>query len=128
MTTDSCLDQITVRGTHSLRRDTEKIINESLPTTSTQQNYFPKPTPHTQNPSSVSPQIPSYDADYIFTSKFPAELNISALSDHHIKGEALGNLQKIISDTIIPSSWTRIHRKMGSPSHGSLKSTEWALL
>ncbi|MBW0574919.1 hypothetical protein O181_114634 [Austropuccinia psidii MF-1] len=128
MTTNSCLDQITLRGTHSLRRKTERIINESIPTTSTKQNYFPIPTPHTQNPSSVSAQIPSYDAYYIPTSKFPAELNISALSDHHIKGEALGNPQQIITDTIIPSSWTRLHRKMGSPSHGSLKSTEWALL
>ncbi|MBW0493409.1 hypothetical protein O181_033124 [Austropuccinia psidii MF-1] len=51
----------------------------------------------------------------------PSELDISALSDFQIKG-------KIISDTIIPSSWTRVPRKMGSPSHHSLKDAEWALL
>ncbi|MBW0473494.1 hypothetical protein O181_013209 [Austropuccinia psidii MF-1] len=71
---------------------------------------------------------PLFDADYIPTSKFPSELDISALSGHQIKGEALEHLQKIISDTIIPSSWTRVPRKMGSPSHGSLKATEWALV
>ncbi|MBW0518680.1 hypothetical protein O181_058395 [Austropuccinia psidii MF-1] len=81
------------------------------------------PTPHTQHPSSGSAEIPSFNADYI-----PSKLDISALSDHQIKGEALAHLQKIISDTIIPSSWTRVPRKMGSPSHGSFKSTEWALL
>ncbi|MBW0589659.1 hypothetical protein O181_129374 [Austropuccinia psidii MF-1] len=61
--------------------------------------------------------------DYI-----PSELDISALSDHQIKGEALKHLQQIISDTIIPSSWTRLPQKMGSPSHGSLKAAEWAVL
>ncbi|MBW0576422.1 hypothetical protein O181_116137 [Austropuccinia psidii MF-1] len=81
------------------------------------------PTPHTQHPSSGSVEISSFDADYI-----PSELDISALSDHQIKGAALEHLQQIISDTIIPSSWTRVPRKMGSPSHGSLKAAEWALL
>ncbi|MBW0530200.1 hypothetical protein O181_069915, partial [Austropuccinia psidii MF-1] len=51
-----------------------------------------------------------------------------ALSAHQIKGEALEHLRQIISDTIIPLSWTRVPRKMGSPSHGSLKADEWALL
>ncbi|MBW0560120.1 hypothetical protein O181_099835 [Austropuccinia psidii MF-1] len=82
------------------------------------------PTPHTQHPSSGSAEIPSFYADYIPTS----ELYISSLSDHQIKVEALEYLRQIISDTIIPSSWTRVHHKMGSPSHGSLKATEWALL
>ncbi|MBW0552300.1 hypothetical protein O181_092015 [Austropuccinia psidii MF-1] len=77
------------------------------------------PTPHTQHPSSGSVEIPSFDADYI-----PSELDISALSDHRIKGGALENLQQIISHTIIPSSWTRVPHKMGSPSHGSLKAAE----
>ncbi|MBW0556615.1 hypothetical protein O181_096330 [Austropuccinia psidii MF-1] len=81
------------------------------------------PTPHMQHPSSGSAEIPSFDSDYI-----PSELDISALSDHQIKGEALENLQQIISDTIISSSWTRVARKMGSPFNGSLKATEWALL
>ncbi|MBW0574011.1 hypothetical protein O181_113726, partial [Austropuccinia psidii MF-1] len=81
------------------------------------------PTPHTQHPSSGSAEIPSFDADYI-----PSELDISALSDYRIKGEALEHLQKIISDTIIPLSWTRVPHKMGFPSNGSLKATEWALL
>ncbi|MBW0526975.1 hypothetical protein O181_066690 [Austropuccinia psidii MF-1] len=36
MSSDSSLDQITLREARSLRRDTAKIINESLPTTSTQ--------------------------------------------------------------------------------------------
>ncbi|MBW0593173.1 hypothetical protein O181_132888 [Austropuccinia psidii MF-1] len=81
------------------------------------------PTPHTQHPSSGSAEIPSFDADYI-----PSELDISALSDHQIKGEDLEYLQQIISDTIIPWSWTRVPHKMGSPSHGSLKAAEWALL
>ncbi|MBW0521747.1 hypothetical protein O181_061462 [Austropuccinia psidii MF-1] len=70
-----------------------------------------------------SAEIPSFDADYI-----PSELDISALSDHKLKGEALEHLQQIISDTIIPSSWTRVPHKMGSPSHGSLNAAEWALL
>ncbi|MBW0511970.1 hypothetical protein O181_051685 [Austropuccinia psidii MF-1] len=112
----------------SPRGGTAKIINESLPTTSTPQNYFPLPKPHIKNPSSGSAEIPSFDGDYIPTSKFPSEFNIRALSDHQIKGEALEHLQQIISDTIIPSSCTGIPRKMGSPSHGSLKSAEWALL
>ncbi|MBW0542833.1 hypothetical protein O181_082548 [Austropuccinia psidii MF-1] len=81
------------------------------------------PTPHMQHPSSGSVEIPSFHADYI-----PSELDISALSDHQIKGEALENLQQIISDSIIPSSWTRVPCKMGSASHGSLKEAEWALL
>ncbi|MBW0463008.1 hypothetical protein O181_002723 [Austropuccinia psidii MF-1] len=123
MTSNSSHDQITLREACSLRREAEKIINESLPTTSTQKNYLPISTPHIQHPSSGSAEIPSFDADYI-----PSELNIIALSDHQIKGEALENLQQIISDTIIPSSWTRVPRKMGSPSHSSLNATEWALL
>ncbi|MBW0589524.1 hypothetical protein O181_129239 [Austropuccinia psidii MF-1] len=81
------------------------------------------PTPHMQHPSSGSVEITSFDVDYI-----PSELDISALSDHQIKGEALEHLRQIISDTMIPSSWTRLPHKMGSPSHGSLKATEWALL
>ncbi|MBW0468176.1 hypothetical protein O181_007891 [Austropuccinia psidii MF-1] len=128
MTTNSSLHPITLREAHSLRRDAAKIINESLPTTLTQINDFPIPTPHTQHPSSCSVEIPSFDADSIPTSKIPSELDISALSDHQIKGEALENLQQIISDTIIPSSWKIVPHKMGSPSHGSLKAAEWALL
>ncbi|MBW0567867.1 hypothetical protein O181_107582 [Austropuccinia psidii MF-1] len=124
MTSNSSLDKITLREAHPLRRDTEKIINKSLPTTSTQQSYLTMPTPHMQHPSSGSAEIPSFDVDYIPTS----ELDISALSDHHDKGEALEHLRQIISDTIIPSSWTRVPCKMGSPSHGSLKASEWALL
>ncbi|MBW0583426.1 hypothetical protein O181_123141 [Austropuccinia psidii MF-1] len=116
MTSKSSLDQITLREAHSLRRDTAEIINESLPTTSTQQNYLPMPTPHTQHPSSGSAEIPSFDVYYI-----PSELNISTMSDHQIKGKALEHLRQIISDTIIPLSWTRVPCKMGSPSHGSLK-------
>ncbi|MBW0496653.1 hypothetical protein O181_036368 [Austropuccinia psidii MF-1] len=116
MTSNSSLDQITLREACSLRRDTGKRLNESLP------------TPHTQHPSSGSAEIPSFDADYIPTSKIPSDLDISALSDHQIKHEALEHLQKIISDTIIPSSWTRVPCKMGSPSLGSLKAAEWALL
>ncbi|MBW0553714.1 hypothetical protein O181_093429 [Austropuccinia psidii MF-1] len=81
-------------------------------------------TPHTEHPSSGSLEIPSFDADYVPTSEIPSELDITALGDHQIKGEALDHLQKIISETIIPSSWTRVPRKMGSPSHGSLKVTE----
>ncbi|MBW0584016.1 hypothetical protein O181_123731 [Austropuccinia psidii MF-1] len=81
-----------------------------------------------QHPSSGSAEIPSFDADYISTSKIPSELDIRVLSDHQIKGEALEHLQQIISDTIILSSWTRVPRKMGSPSHGSLKYADWALL
>ncbi|MBW0556226.1 hypothetical protein O181_095941 [Austropuccinia psidii MF-1] len=119
MTSNSSIDQITLRKACSLRRDPEKIINESLPTTSTRQNYFPMHKPHTQHPSSGSVEIPSFDADYIPTSKIPSELDISTLTDHQIKGEALENLRQIISDTIIPSSWTRAPHKMGSPSHGS---------
>ncbi|MBW0589893.1 hypothetical protein O181_129608 [Austropuccinia psidii MF-1] len=79
--------------------------------------------PHMQHPSSGSAEILSFDADYI-----PSELDISSLSDHQIKGEALEHLQQIISDTTIPSSWRRVPWKMGSPSHGSLKAAEWALL
>ncbi|MBW0567055.1 hypothetical protein O181_106770 [Austropuccinia psidii MF-1] len=81
------------------------------------------PTPHMQHPSSGSAEIPSFDSDYI-----PSELDISALSDHQIKGEALEHIQKIKSDTIALSSWTRVPLKMGSPSHGSSKAAEWALL
>ncbi|MBW0502525.1 hypothetical protein O181_042240 [Austropuccinia psidii MF-1] len=128
MTSNSSIDKITLREARSLRRDAAKIMNESLPTTSTQKNYLPIPTPHMQHPSSGSVEIPSFDVDYIPTSEIPSELNISALSDHQIKGAALEHLQKIISDTIIPLSWTRVPHKMGSPSDGSLKAAEWALL
>ncbi|MBW0509561.1 hypothetical protein O181_049276 [Austropuccinia psidii MF-1] len=86
------------------------------------------PTPHTQHLFSGSAEIPSFDADYIPTSEIPTELDISVLSDHQVKGGALEHLQQIISDTIIPLSWTIVPRKMGSPSHGSLKAAEWALL
>ncbi|MBW0563520.1 hypothetical protein O181_103235 [Austropuccinia psidii MF-1] len=81
-----------------------------------------------QHPSSGSAEIPSFDPDYIPTSSIPSELDISALSDHQIKGKALEHLQQIISDTIIPFSWKRVPHKMCSPSHGSLKAAEWALL
>ncbi|MBW0491132.1 hypothetical protein O181_030847 [Austropuccinia psidii MF-1] len=87
MNSNSSLDRIALREARSLTRYTAKIINESLSTTSTQQNYFPIPTPHTQHPSSGSLEIPSFDADYI-----PSGFNIGALSDHQIKGEALENL------------------------------------
>ncbi|MBW0534060.1 hypothetical protein O181_073775 [Austropuccinia psidii MF-1] len=76
-----------------------------------------------QHPSSASAEIPSVDAYYI-----PSELDISALINHQIKGEALEHLRQIISDTIIHLSWTRVPHKMGPPSHGSLKAAEWALL
>ncbi|MBW0480940.1 hypothetical protein O181_020655 [Austropuccinia psidii MF-1] len=76
-----------------------------------------------ERPAPGSVDIASFDADYI-----PAELDISALSDHQIKGEALEHLQQIIPDTTIPSSWTRVPHKMGSPSHGSLKAADWVLL
>ncbi|MBW0530455.1 hypothetical protein O181_070170 [Austropuccinia psidii MF-1] len=75
MTSNSSLDKITLREARSLRIDAAKIINESLPTTYTQKNYLPIPTPHTQHPSSGSAEIPLFDADYI-----PFELDISALS------------------------------------------------
>ncbi|MBW0508677.1 hypothetical protein O181_048392 [Austropuccinia psidii MF-1] len=104
MTSNSSLDQITLREPRSLRRDAAKIINESLPTTSTQQKYIPIPTPHTQHLSSGSVEIPSFDADYIHTSKICSGLDISALSDYQINGEALEHLRQIIPDTIIPSS------------------------
>ncbi|MBW0534530.1 hypothetical protein O181_074245 [Austropuccinia psidii MF-1] len=84
MTSNISLDQIPLREAFSLRTEAAKIINESLPTTSTGQNYFPMPTPHGQHPSSGSVEIPSFDVDY-----FPSELDISELSDHQIKGEAL---------------------------------------
>ncbi|MBW0538041.1 hypothetical protein O181_077756 [Austropuccinia psidii MF-1] len=128
MTSKSSLDKITLREARSMRRDTAKIIHESLPTTSTQKTYLPMPTPHAQHPSNGSGEIPSFDADYIPTSQIPSELDISALSDHQIKGKALEHLQQIISNTIIPSSWTRVPCKMGSPSHGSLEAAEWAVL
>ncbi|MBW0532207.1 hypothetical protein O181_071922 [Austropuccinia psidii MF-1] len=128
MTSNSSLDKITLREACSLRREAAKIRNESLPTTSTQKNFLPMLTPHTQHPSSGSVEIPSFDANYIPTSDIPSELDISALSDHQIKGEALEHLLQIISDTIIPLSWTRVPCKMGSPSHGILKAAEWALL
>ncbi|MBW0574640.1 hypothetical protein O181_114355 [Austropuccinia psidii MF-1] len=86
------------------------------------------PTPNMQHPSSGCVEIPSFDADYIPASEICSELDISALSDHQIKGEALEHLRQIISDTIITPSWTRVPRKMGSPSHGSLKAAEWTLL
>ncbi|MBW0552939.1 hypothetical protein O181_092654 [Austropuccinia psidii MF-1] len=92
ITSNSSLDKITFTEARSLRKDTAKIINESLPTTLTQKNYLPMPTPHTKHPSSGSVEIPSFDADYIPTSEIPSELDISALSDHQIKGEALEQL------------------------------------
>ncbi|MBW0537398.1 hypothetical protein O181_077113 [Austropuccinia psidii MF-1] len=123
MTSNSFPEQIRLTETRSLRRDAEKIINESLPATSTQRNYPAMPTPHMQHPSSGFVGILSFDADSIPTSKIPSKLDISALSDHQIKGEALENLSQIISDTIIPSSWKRVPHKMSSPSLGSLKDT-----
>ncbi|MBW0489380.1 hypothetical protein O181_029095 [Austropuccinia psidii MF-1] len=118
MTSNSSFDKFTLRESRSLKRYAAKIINESLPTTSTQKNYLSMPTPHTQHPYSGSAEIHSFDADFI-----PSELDISALSDNQIKGEGLEHLQQIISDPIIPSSWTRVRRKMDSPSHDEHKST-----
>ncbi|MBW0486380.1 hypothetical protein O181_026095 [Austropuccinia psidii MF-1] len=99
MTSNRSRYKIKLREACSLRRDAAKIINESLPTTFTQKNYLPMPTPHTQHPSSGSAEIPSFDMDYI-----PTELDITSLSDHQIKGEALEHLRQIISDIIVPSS------------------------
>ncbi|MBW0582041.1 hypothetical protein O181_121756 [Austropuccinia psidii MF-1] len=103
MTSNSSLDQIALREACSMRREAAKIIKESHPTTSTQRNYLPMPTPHTLHPSSGSAEIFSFDADYIPSSEIPSELDISPLSDHQLKGEALEHLQQIISDSIIPS-------------------------
>ncbi|MBW0493885.1 hypothetical protein O181_033600 [Austropuccinia psidii MF-1] len=93
LTSNSSLDQITSREALSLRRDTTKIMIESIPTTSTQQKDFTMPTPNMQHPSSGSMEIPSFDVNYIPTSEFPSELDISALSDHKIKVKALDHLQ-----------------------------------
>ncbi|MBW0462283.1 hypothetical protein O181_001998 [Austropuccinia psidii MF-1] len=71
MTSNSSLDKVTLIEACSLRTDAAKIINESLPTTSTQKNYLPMPNPHMQHPSSGSAEIPSRDADYIPTSEIP---------------------------------------------------------
>ncbi|MBW0575650.1 hypothetical protein O181_115365 [Austropuccinia psidii MF-1] len=92
MTSNSYLYKITLREARTLRRDAEKIINEPLPPTSTQKNHFPMLTPHTEHPSSGSAEIPSFDVDYIPTSEIPSELDITALSDHQLKGEALEHL------------------------------------
>ncbi|MBW0509068.1 hypothetical protein O181_048783 [Austropuccinia psidii MF-1] len=92
MTSNSSLDKITLREACSLRRDAVKIINKSLPKTATQKTYLPMPTPHMQHPSSGSAEIPSFVVDYIPTSEIPAELVITALSDHQIKGGALEHL------------------------------------
>ncbi|MBW0579240.1 hypothetical protein O181_118955 [Austropuccinia psidii MF-1] len=89
MTSNSSLDQRALRDACSLRREAAKKITESLPTTSTQKNYLPMSIPHRQHPCSGSVEIPSFAADYIPTSKIPSELDISALRDHQIKGEAL---------------------------------------
>ncbi|MBW0530842.1 hypothetical protein O181_070557 [Austropuccinia psidii MF-1] len=112
MSSNRSLDQITLREAPSLRIGAATIINQSLPTTLTLQNYFPNPTPHTQHPTSGSAEIPSFDAVYIPTFKLFSELGISALSDYQIKGDALEHHQKIISDTIIshhgqeyPAKW-----------------------
>ncbi|MBW0567947.1 hypothetical protein O181_107662 [Austropuccinia psidii MF-1] len=67
MTYNSSLDQITLREAFSVRIDAAKMINESLPTTSTQKKYFPMPTTHTQHPSIGSAEIPSFDVDYFPT-------------------------------------------------------------
>ncbi|MBW0545260.1 hypothetical protein O181_084975 [Austropuccinia psidii MF-1] len=128
MTSNISLYKITLSEARTLTRGAAKIINQPLSTTSTQKNYFPMPTPHTKNSSSGSAEIPPFDADYIPTSEIPYKLDITALSDHQIKDEALEHLQQIISDTVIPSSLTRVPCNMGSPSHGSLKAAEWALL
>ncbi|MBW0474009.1 hypothetical protein O181_013724 [Austropuccinia psidii MF-1] len=58
---NSSPDQTALRKAHSLSIDAEKIINESLPTTSTQQDCFPMPTLHMQHQSSGSAEIPSFD-------------------------------------------------------------------
>ncbi|MBW0557436.1 hypothetical protein O181_097151 [Austropuccinia psidii MF-1] len=84
MTSKSSLDKITLREARSLRRDAAKIISEPLPTTSTQKNYLPMPTPHMQHPSSGSVKIPSFDAYYI-----PSELDITTLSDHQCQGDSM---------------------------------------
>ncbi|MBW0461963.1 hypothetical protein O181_001678 [Austropuccinia psidii MF-1] len=119
MTSNRSIDQITLREALSLRRDAA----ESLPTTS----QCPPLTcnihlvvlwrfPHLMRITSTSPLLNA------------SELDLSALTDHQVKGEALENLRQIIFDTMIPSSWTSVPGKMGSPSHGSLKAAEWALL
>ncbi|MBW0573898.1 hypothetical protein O181_113613 [Austropuccinia psidii MF-1] len=92
MTSNSSLDKITLREACSLRIDAEKIINGPLPTTSIQKKYFPMPTPHTEHPTSGSAEIPSVDVANIPASEIPSELDITAMSDHQIKGEALEHL------------------------------------
>ncbi|MBW0497759.1 hypothetical protein O181_037474 [Austropuccinia psidii MF-1] len=87
MTPKSSLAQISMRQAFSLRREPANIMNESLSTTSTQKNYLPMPTPHAQHPFSGYAEIPSFNADCI-----PSELDISALSNPQIKGEALEHL------------------------------------
>ncbi|MBW0486638.1 hypothetical protein O181_026353 [Austropuccinia psidii MF-1] len=81
MTVNSSLDQITLREARSLKGDTAKIIDESLPTR------------HLRHLSCGSMEIPSYDTDYIPTSKIPSQFGIHALNDHQIKGEDLEHLQ-----------------------------------
>ncbi|MBW0471649.1 hypothetical protein O181_011364 [Austropuccinia psidii MF-1] len=104
-----------------MRRDSAKIINEPFPTNS-------QCPPLTRNIHLVVLRRFLHMMRITSLLLKSPELDITALSDHQIKGEALEHLQQIISETIIPSSWTRVPHNMGSPSHGSLKAAEWALL
>ncbi|MBW0521762.1 hypothetical protein O181_061477 [Austropuccinia psidii MF-1] len=68
--------------------------------------------------------LSSFDPDYVPTSEF----DVNTLCNHQIRGENLEFLQRIIQNTIIPTSWTHVPRKMGNRSHGSLKASDWASL
>ncbi|MBW0488232.1 hypothetical protein O181_027947 [Austropuccinia psidii MF-1] len=50
------------------------------------------------------------------------------MGDHQITGETLKAPRNINKYTSIPSLRTHLQRKMGAPSHGSLKASEWFLV
>ncbi|MBW0528719.1 hypothetical protein O181_068434 [Austropuccinia psidii MF-1] len=48
--------------------------------------------------------LSSFDPDYVPTSDFPSEFDVNTLCKHQIRGENFEFLQKIIPNTMIPTS------------------------
>ncbi|MBW0505915.1 hypothetical protein O181_045630 [Austropuccinia psidii MF-1] len=109
--------EILERKLWSLQRDLKQEATNVFPSSSKPPGGSPINHPQLKQTSEDPLEnLSSFDPDYVPTSDFSSKFDVNTLFNHQIKGENLEFLQKVIQNTIIPTSWTDVPRKMGSPS------------
>nr|CAK26784.1 TPA: transposase domain-containing protein [Phakopsora pachyrhizi] len=119
-------------------RDLKKNANKRLDVQSSSM-AGPSNTPnaihhlsHSGIPTSVlTERYDDEDPDYIPLSDSESndsKINLDQIHEFQIGGPRLELLREIISQTSIPSISTRLPKKIGAASHGSLKAAEWSML